>query len=46
MPATYLFRTIFTNLQLGYGTAMAVAIFLIALVTTLVFRRLTSFRLD
>jgi raffinose/stachyose/melibiose transport system permease protein len=46
VPATYLFRTIFTNLQLGYGTAMAVAIFLIALVTTLAFRRLTNFRLD
>jgi raffinose/stachyose/melibiose transport system permease protein len=46
VPATYLFRTIFTNLQLGYGTAMAMAIFLIALVTTLLFRRLTNFRLD
>ena len=46
VPATYLFRTIFTNLQLGYGTAMASTIFLIALVTTLGFRRLTNFRLD
>jgi raffinose/stachyose/melibiose transport system permease protein len=46
VPATYLFRTIFTNLQLGYGTAMASTIFLIALVTTLAFRRLTTFRLD
>ena len=46
VPATYMFRTIFTGLQLGYGTAMATAIFLIGLVTTLAFRRLTSFRLD
>jgi raffinose/stachyose/melibiose transport system permease protein len=46
VPATYLFRTIFTNLQLGYGTAMASTIFLIALVSTLAFRRLTTFRLD
>lgn len=46
VPATYLFRTIFTNLQLGYGTAMASTIFLIGLVTTLAFRRQTRFRLD
>ena len=46
VPATYMFSTIFTSLQLGYGTAMATAIFLIALVTTLGFRRLTNFRLD
>jgi raffinose/stachyose/melibiose transport system permease protein len=46
VPATYLFRTIFTNLQLGYGTAMASTIFVIGLVTTLAFRRLTRFRLD
>lgn len=46
VPATYMFRTIFTGLQLGYGTAMASAIFLIGLVATLAVRRLTSFRLD
>jgi raffinose/stachyose/melibiose transport system permease protein len=46
VPATYMFRTIFTSLQLGYGTAMATAIFLIGLVATLAVRRLTSFRLD
>jgi len=46
VPATYLFRTIFTNLQLGYGTAMAATIFLVALLTTLLFRGLTRFRLN
>jgi raffinose/stachyose/melibiose transport system permease protein len=46
VPATYMFRTIFTALQLGYGTAMASTIFLIGLLATLAVRRLTSFRLD
>ncbi len=46
VPATYLYKTIFVSLQVGYGTAMASTIFLIALVSTLAFRRLTNFRLD
>jgi raffinose/stachyose/melibiose transport system permease protein len=46
VPATYLYKTIFVSLQVGYGTAMATTIFFIALAATLVFRRLTNFRLD
>jgi raffinose/stachyose/melibiose transport system permease protein len=44
VPATYMYKTIFVNLQLGYGTAMATTIFLLALIITLLFRRLTSVR--
>jgi raffinose/stachyose/melibiose transport system permease protein len=46
VPAAYMYETIFVNLQVGYGAAMATAIVLIGLLTTLAFRRLTSFRLD
>jgi len=46
VPATYMYKTIFVNLQVGYGTAMATAIFLIALVSTLLVRRLTAFRTE
>jgi raffinose/stachyose/melibiose transport system permease protein len=46
VPATYLYKTIFVSLQVGYGTAMASTIFVIALVSTLAFRRLTNFKLD
>jgi raffinose/stachyose/melibiose transport system permease protein len=42
VPATYMYRTIFVALRLGYGTAMASTIFLIALATTLLFRRLAA----
>jgi raffinose/stachyose/melibiose transport system permease protein len=44
VPATYLYRTIFVDLRLGYGTAMATAIFAIALATTLTFRGLAAER--
>ena len=44
VPATYMYKTIFVSLRLGYGTAMATAIFVLALVSTLAFRRLTSAR--
>lgn len=40
VPATYLYETIFVGLRYGYGTAMATAIFVIGLVSTLVVRRL------
>jgi raffinose/stachyose/melibiose transport system permease protein len=43
VPATYMYKTIFVNLQVGYGTAMATTIFLIALTATLLVRRLTAF---
>ena len=43
VPATYMYKTIFVNLQVGYGTAMATTIFLIALAATLMVRRLTAF---
>jgi raffinose/stachyose/melibiose transport system permease protein len=46
VPATYMYKTIFVSLQVGYGTAMASTIFVIALAATLAFRRLTNFRLD
>jgi raffinose/stachyose/melibiose transport system permease protein len=46
VPATYMYRTIFVALRLGYGTAMASTIFLIALATTLLFRRLATARAD
>ncbi len=46
VPATYMYRTIFSNLQFGYGTAMATTIFVLALATTLIFRRLTNFGTD
>ncbi len=46
VPATYMYKTIFVNLQFGYGTAMATTIFVLALGATLVFRRLTNFKLD
>jgi raffinose/stachyose/melibiose transport system permease protein len=42
VPATYMYRTIFVALRLGYGTAMAVSIFMIALTATLIFRRLAA----
>ncbi len=46
VPATYMFRTIFTNLQLGYGASMAAAIFVIALVVTIGIRRVAGFAAD
>jgi raffinose/stachyose/melibiose transport system permease protein len=46
VPATYMYRTIFSNLQFGYGTAMATVIFVLALGSTLIFRRLTNFNSD
>jgi raffinose/stachyose/melibiose transport system permease protein len=42
VPATYMYKTIFVALRLGYGTAMATSIFVLALITTLLFRRLTT----
>lgn len=44
VPATYMYETIFIGLKFGYGTAIAIAIFLIGLVSTVVFRRLTRLR--
>lgn len=45
VPVTLMYKTIFVNLQIGYGTAMATAIFLIALVSTLLIRRFAGARL-
>ena len=45
VPATYMFETIFVGLKFGYGTTIATAIFVIGLVTTIVFRRLTRSKL-
>ncbi len=39
VPVTTMYKTIFVNLQLGYGTAMATVIFLVALLATLIVRR-------
>jgi raffinose/stachyose/melibiose transport system permease protein len=44
VPATYMYKTIFVSLRLGYGTAMATTIFAVALATTLLFRRVTAAR--
>jgi raffinose/stachyose/melibiose transport system permease protein len=41
VPATLLYETIFVGLRFGYGTAMATVIFLVGLVTTVLFRWLT-----
>lgn len=41
VPATYMYETIFVGLKFGYGTAIATVIFLVGLVTTISFRRLT-----
>lgn len=41
VPATLMYETIFVGLKFGYGTTIATAIFLIGLVTTVTFRRLT-----
>ncbi len=46
VPATYMYKTIFVNLQLGYGTAMATTIFLLALISTLLVRRLSAGRAE
>jgi len=43
VPVTTMYKTIFVNLQIGYGTAMATTIFLVALVATLAIRRATRF---
>jgi ABC-type sugar transport system permease subunit len=43
VPVTKMYKTIFVNLQIGYGTAMATTIFIVALVTTLAIRRVTRF---
>ena len=45
VPVTVMYKTIFVNLQIGYGTAMATVIFLVALIVTLAIRRLTRFGL-
>jgi raffinose/stachyose/melibiose transport system permease protein len=45
VPVTTMYKTIFVNLQIGYGTAMATVIFLVALIATLAIRRLTRFGL-
>lgn len=43
VPATYMYQKIFVGLQWGYGSAIALVIFLFSLVVTLVIRRLTTF---
>lgn len=40
VPVTQMYKSIFVNLQLGTGTAMATTIFLVALLATLAIRRL------
>jgi raffinose/stachyose/melibiose transport system permease protein len=46
VPVTMMYKTIFVNLQIGYGTAMATTIFLVALLVTLAIRRFTAFGLN
>ena len=43
VPVTVMYKTIFVNLQLGYGTAMATTIFAVAMLATLAIRRFTRF---
>ncbi|WP_167577631.1 carbohydrate ABC transporter permease [Ammoniphilus sp. YIM 78166] len=43
VPATYMYDTIFTAFQFGYGTAIAFSIFIFTLSVVLVFRKLTNF---
>ena len=43
VPVTTMYKTIFVNLQIGYGAAMATTIFSVALVATLAIRRVTRF---
>ncbi len=46
VPATYMYQRIFVGLQWGYGSAIALVIFLFSLVVTLVIRRLTTFEVE
>ena len=46
VPVTTMYKTIFVNLQIGYGAAMSTTIFLVALLVTLAIRRFTRFGLD
>ena len=39
VPVTVMYKTIFIDLQIGYGTAMATTIFVVALLATLAIRR-------
>ncbi|NHN33712.1 carbohydrate ABC transporter permease [Paenibacillus agricola] len=41
VPATIMYKTIFTMMNYGYGTAMAMFIFFFGLVVSLVFKRMT-----
>jgi raffinose/stachyose/melibiose transport system permease protein len=43
VPVTTMFKTIFVNLEIGAGSAMATTIFLVALAATIAIRRLTRF---
>lgn len=46
VPATYMYETFFIGLRFGYGSALAIAIFLVCLVATLIIRRATTARID
>jgi raffinose/stachyose/melibiose transport system permease protein len=41
VPATYMYDTIFVGLEFGYGSAIAISIFVLGLLATLLVRRLT-----
>ncbi|MCU6790933.1 MULTISPECIES: carbohydrate ABC transporter permease [Paenibacillus] len=42
VPATYMYETVFVGMKYGYGTAIAILIFVFSLVVTLLFRKLTT----
>jgi raffinose/stachyose/melibiose transport system permease protein len=44
VPATYMYQTIFVGLKYGYGTALAITIFIFSLLITLILRRVTSYQ--
>lgn len=42
VPATYMYETVFVGMKYGYGTAIAITIFVFSLIVTLLFRKLTT----
>lgn len=46
VPATHMYKMIFTSFQYGYGTSIAFSIFLFTITVVLVFKKLTSFKID
>jgi raffinose/stachyose/melibiose transport system permease protein len=46
VPATWMFEQIFQGFKYGYGTTIAITIFLVTFLVSVVFRKLTSWRTD